>query len=556
MKYLFIFKNKMTSRSLPYILIYCFIIIILPSCSHRNEDSHLLAAERLMDEYPDSALVILESFSPEDFTDDENRALYGLLYTQALDKNHLCPTNDSIIRLAVDHYQSDGNVLRLVLSNYYQGRVLYNAGNNPMAIVSFFKAKELAENNGMDFWAGMACRGISDIYNDTYNSAEELAFAEMEYELIKKSGRQPYLNYALNDLGKALYNNGDHEHSISISKQLTDSADKYDDPYLYTCARNLMAYNLMYMENYDEAYPILSEICDSGYAEMQDSLNLCLAMIQTGRSSDIIAKIDTVSDRTFTTMLRYELAKNAGDCCSALKELQYVDSVTDIQFREAMSHNLTSTLVNYFELHKRLDRSEILSSRMRLLIVILATVLILALICGGSLFIYHRQNMRISEKVLIANQLQEELNNVRKENSNSASIIRSLMTSKYELLEDLSTIMLQSTDSRIARRKIADHVTKIIDDMSIRSDKIVSLENKVNLLFHNLMTDFRNELPGLKDADYLLFLFSVMGLSAATISLLLKEDKIESVYNRKRRLKNKIRQLAPSLQEKFLYFMN
>lgn len=510
-----------------------------------------------MEEYPDSALEILKSISPDDLTDDGSIALYGLLYTQALDKNHLCPTNDSIISLAVDYYRSEGDVLRRVLSNYYQGRARYNAGNNSMAIVSFFKAKELAESNGLDFWAGMACRGISDIYNDTYNSAEELAFAEREYELIKKSGRQPYLNYALNDLGKALYNNGDHERSISISKQLTDSSDRYDDPYLYTCARNLLAYNLMYKEKYDEAYPVLSEICDREYAETMDSINLCIAMLKTNRIAEANTLRKNISEihGTFGHMFEYQTAKQRGDWLSALDEIESIDSISDSQFREAMSHDLTSSLIGYLEQQNKLDKVEMKISRIRMWSAIIILFLILLLISCIGLLVYFRQKRIIADKMLLATQLQNELDSASRENSNSDLIIRSLLQSKYALLEEFSDFMIQKGESNCSHRKITEALTKIFDDLSVGNERITALENEVDYAHHNLISDFRKELPGLKDADYKLFLFSVLGLSAATISILLKEGKIEAVYNRKRRLKNKIKQLTTPNQERFLLYL-
>jgi hypothetical protein len=66
------------------------------------------------------------------------------------------------------------------------------------------------------------------------------------------------------------------------------------------------------------------------------------------------------------------------------------------------------------------------------------------------------------------------------------------------------------------------------------------------------MSDFRRDLPGLKDDDYKLYLYSILGFSASTIELFLKESKVENVYNRKARLKNKINQLEQSKREMYL----
>lgn len=75
-------------------------------------------------------------------------------------------------------------------------------------------------------------------------------------------------------------------------------------------------------------------------------------------------------------------------------------------------------------------------------------------------------------------------------------------------------------------------------------------------MFDNLMTDFKEDLPGLKDVDYRLYLFSVLRLPTIAISLFLKEDKALAVYNRKKRLKDKIKQLDDKKRERYLKFIS
>lgn len=59
-----------------------------------------------------------------------------------------------------------------------------------------------------------------------------------------------------------------------------------------------------------------------------------------------------------------------------------------------------------------------------------------------------------------------------------------------------------------------------------------------------MISRFKAAFPDLKDADYKLFLFLTLGFSIPAITLLLREDKIEAVYNRKARLKTKIKKFG------------
>lgn len=164
-----------------------FLILALPflslpiGCGHKSKMTQALdMAEYFMDAHPDSALQILQSIDTNDLRKVSDKALYGLLITQAMEKNRQDPRNDSLISFATDYYMSGKDSLKQVMANYYHGAVQYNDDNYPAAILSFFIAKEIAEECDLDFWAGMACRSISDIYNDTYNSAEEVTYAAKE----------------------------------------------------------------------------------------------------------------------------------------------------------------------------------------------------------------------------------------------------------------------------------------------------------------------------------------------------------------------------------------
>lgn len=159
------------------------IILLLPSCGGRSNVSATLdSAETLMETAPDSALFLLEQLDIDGLTGKSDRALYAMLLTEALDKNQMKPTDDSLISIASDYYDRSSDNLRQVISNYYHGRVHFHNGNYNKALVTFFKSKRLAEESDLPFWAGMSCRGISDIYNESFNSAEEVKFALMEYD--------------------------------------------------------------------------------------------------------------------------------------------------------------------------------------------------------------------------------------------------------------------------------------------------------------------------------------------------------------------------------------
>ena len=164
----------------PYLVtVILFLAVSLASslggCAHSSRtDKELERAEQLMTERPDSSLIILRDIEPGQLGSDRERAMYGLLLTMAEDKNWLDPANDSIISFAAGYFARTGDTDRLIKSRYYRGRVRYINKNYPEALVCFYEAKETAEQSQDYFWAGMACRGISDIYSKTSSYSDQV----------------------------------------------------------------------------------------------------------------------------------------------------------------------------------------------------------------------------------------------------------------------------------------------------------------------------------------------------------------------------------------------
>lgn len=100
----------------------------------------LYQAENCMEEFPDSALSLLQHIShPEDLK-GKAQADYALLYSQACDKNQISITNDSLIRIAVRYYEDKDEDFNAAKSYFYQGCVYRNANQDAMAIEAYLKA--------------------------------------------------------------------------------------------------------------------------------------------------------------------------------------------------------------------------------------------------------------------------------------------------------------------------------------------------------------------------------------------------------------------------------
>ena len=146
-------------------------------------------AEALMNEYPDSALQLLRALPVADMQQTGNRARYALLYSQALDKNYIDETNDSLINIAVDYYRHTDDVLSKFLSFYYLGRVYTNAGESVKAMQAYTEAEQLADGVKDGYLVGLLYSEFGRIYRQYYDypkSFEAHQKASQYYELAGK----------------------------------------------------------------------------------------------------------------------------------------------------------------------------------------------------------------------------------------------------------------------------------------------------------------------------------------------------------------------------------
>jgi len=274
-----------------------------------------------------------------------------------------------------------------------------------------------------------------------------------------------------------------------------------------------------------------------------------------------------------------------------LEELENLYSLNVREYKDKIRNNFSNTAVDYYKNKQLKTAQELKTKKLGIALVIVSALLAIFIITMVAKSVYTKKNREIEKKVLLAIQLQEHINGLEKDrdslkeslkkssvenrlaheklshtheelvstneklNQNNA-LIKSLLSSKYETLENLCRVVVECNDEKTADRKIAQKVSSLIKDMSIGDDNIKNIERKVDEIHDNLMSDLRKELPSLKEDDFRLYLYSVLGFSLPVITLFLKKDSINQIYSRKKRLKAKISTLEPAKSARFLLYLN
>ena len=135
-----------------------------------------------MHTHSDSALALLQSISADSLTNDANRAYHALLLSQALDKNYIDKTDDSLINIAVTYYADKPVTPQQMLAHYYHARIKQNAKAYPEALYSALHAEAAALQLNDHYHLGLIYRLMMECYNRVYNTEKELEYAQLSYE--------------------------------------------------------------------------------------------------------------------------------------------------------------------------------------------------------------------------------------------------------------------------------------------------------------------------------------------------------------------------------------
>lgn len=213
----------------------------------------LLQAEAVMNEYPDSALNLLKGIEQPELQTREHHARYALLYSQALDKNYIDLTSDSLINIAVDYYKDRDDVKAKFLSYYYLGRIYTNANNLTQATLAYMEAEQLVDELGDDYAAGLLYKQIGLVYKSYYDFPKSLQAYQQAIECFTKANKPIHKIQAKLTLSTVYRNLNEEEKSYKVLQNaLMESQNLNDQSLIKSCINNLIAVCID-LEKWEEA---------------------------------------------------------------------------------------------------------------------------------------------------------------------------------------------------------------------------------------------------------------------------------------------------------------
>ena len=223
-------------------VILCGCLWACSACRDKQTVVDILdEAETLMTESPDSALQLLRELPVADMHQAGNRARYALLYSQALDKNYIDETNDSLINIAVDYYRTTDDVFSKFLAFYYLGRVYTNAGESVKAMQAYTEAEQLVDGVKDGYLVGLLYSEFGRIYRQYYDYPKSFEAHQKASQYYELAGKETHRSYMWLNMSRVCRNINQYEESERLLRMaLLAGKESKDNVLVRLCLGDLL----------------------------------------------------------------------------------------------------------------------------------------------------------------------------------------------------------------------------------------------------------------------------------------------------------------------------
>ena len=420
---------------------FFFILSFLAVSCHRDTDALNMTfskVEKCMDLCPDSALNLLKGIHDPEKLWGESQATYALLMTQAMDKNYMKFSSDSLIALALNYYTiTQTSPIMYAKALFYHGRVMLELDKEEEALKSFLAAKDVYERTKDHKMLALIAEEVGminrkqDLYDDALTNFRE---ALTTYKQLKDSLSviSASLNIARVYLFKSewdscsLYYNNALE--IAVQKNyLSEITILHELGILYRSMQNLSEAERYFLAAYeketDEEKKYM-ECLSLGYLYMQmgQTENARKYLIMSANSSKAYTQISAYD-------CLYFLEKDIDNFEEAIVYHELADSITNAM-EELNSRELIASLQKKYENEKL--RNDNLQMKVRYTNFILwGTIAFLFVVACMCYYYYKNRNnkKKIAEIELQIQENEEEIERYHQE-------IEDIQISKDQVLKE------------------------------------------------------------------------------------------------------------------------
>ena len=566
------------SRFVPYInmkiitLKFLFAVILplivgqsFVSCKHGNPvvSASLDRIEQVVQQHPDSALIELVRLDSlldagaVSIEGERQMARYALLKTQTHDKNWIDDTNDSLILQAVRYYDDHGSKREQMLAHFYHGAIFRNAKDYGAAFFDYRQAESLALKLDDNHYLSLIYGNLSALSADTYSN-DAISYGKKSLTYARLSGNIRQTFSIRSQLGQIYSTLLTFDTAEFLFRQVLDSLPA-KDPIVQECLTSFIE-QCMTSERYELADSLL-DLLKKPILRPVDLMNkACLFQIK-GLNDSADAYINR-AERAIRTpeqkVFFYEkcswIAKQRNAYSEALNLIHNRFEVQNNVITAVFSKSVSDYQRNYEIQQKNYTEYRYAEYR-RWTVIVAAFCLLLVFVVFAYLYhVFNSRNKILNDKIRdyceqsqLVKTLESEIETLQKKLekvrlTSVTSKLSRLIIDRFGFFDRLGIILFEKKGKLEFKQKMLVAVEEELKRLCSDDKTINEIDQGIDNYFNGAMTKAKMTNLQLTNADVNFLRYVLMGLSYETIAYLFNKEDVESLYMRKKRLKQKLKQ--------------
>lgn len=500
-------------------IFFLLLALAVATACHQRQQSTIKQAIALANESPDSALKVLDGINRHSLSDGE-QAMYALAYTLAQDKSGLDVDNDSLIRLAYDHYKD-------APTDSLYGRCMYYMGKYYMLVDSLEHAKYCLGLSEKAFCSlkdtANQCMALLRLcWIDEYRNPKiALMCANKASTLYRNYSHSKPLYMMMYTIAVVQSNFfcGDTAKSVEISKKLLKQAEESGDSSFCSEAYHNLSWVYAGIGEHDEALHYAQLALDYSMVKRKNLyLNLAQCYEDCGKNIEAFNLLDTLqvnskNDKFHSFHSRFQLSCKMGD---NNKIMVYADSAFE-NLAEMYVEAANDKDKYYSEAMENVEKTSYekgRASQYQMIVMLLIFLSVISALWLSSAYSNHKKKVRLK--------MQEERELARKEKE---AILKECDSVKERYDKELEK---QSATIELLREYIVQKVDiicklKSFDGKSshhvvLNDQDWKDIEEFLDITSDNFVKRIREKFPDFKEKEYQMLMLIRIDLPTKTLA--------------------------------------
>lgn len=517
-------------------LVLAVCVVLMAACSSRDALKSIERAEQIMAENPEEALRIIGSVDSEALRTEEDRARYGLVYSEAYYYNYVDVDADTLTQKMMRYYLESDNHAERARAMFQHALVEYNGGELAEAMVALVEAERSLAKSANRKLEGSVQRLKGNIYSEGCLYANALEAYAVARDIFSELGLEEHAQFLDYDMGGTLIQLRRFEEAkVALEGALEYAQAAENDRFVCAVAHELLDLAI-YLEDYDMCRKYVELFESEGvllYGEPHFMCAKAMLMAHDGSLEEalaLVAEAEGMEDDlewADVEYARYIIHRNVGDAVGALYWQEMSENAQDQLLINVLEQPVLNVQVEKLlaDLNAELRERELMRQR-NMTIYVAVGVLVVLVVLALSLYARYRIRRKDSEIANYVETIESLRMDIERIPRDMASSITTLYRDRFSELNELCDIYYDHSGSSRHKNLVFNKVLETIEAIKGDSSRIDELGAMVDNYRENALQRLKSALPRLSERDYRVALYSFAGFSNRAIALFIDSDPV------------------------------